>query len=618
MPAPGSADIRAADHGGGRVRHGSRAALARWAPLGTGLAAGALALGPALGPGYVLRYDMVFVPDAPLTAVTLGGGGGFPRAVPSDAVAALLGRVLPGDLVQALALLAVFAVGAAGAARLVPGPRLAPRIAAALFYVWNPFLAERLLLGQWAVLLGYAGLPWVLRAAVRLRGARDAPRLVVALLPAAVGGFSSVLLSGLVALPAAAARPWRRAVAVAAVVAGCLAVVALPWLVPALSSAAGTDPAAVDLFAARADTPFGVAASLLSLGGVWNAQAVPPGFGDAAGAAGRLLLSLAALAGWGWLLARGPRPDFAAALTAAAAAGFTIALAGSGGPGREVLRAMVGLWPGFGPLRDGQLYVAPLALLQAVGLAGAVLWLVRPDARRGAAAAGRTAAVLVSLAPLVLLPGLAWGAAGTLRPVEYPAEWIRVQRLVNDDPAPGALLSLPWSAYRGFGGADGGGTVVLDPAVKLFGRRVVWNDELRVRDGGEVRVVRGEDPLAREIAPLIGADAAPREDAGLAGRLGALGVRYVLVDHANSPDENRFRLSGHGLETVHSGRFLTLLEVPDKHVEAETSGLTAAAAVGWSVTVGAILWSIAVSGSSLVPMPRTPGGQALRRKESTK
>ena len=35
-------------------------------------------------------------------------------------------------------------------------------LAAGVFYSWNPYLAERLVMGQWAMLLGYAGLPWVL------------------------------------------------------------------------------------------------------------------------------------------------------------------------------------------------------------------------------------------------------------------------------------------------------------------------------------------------------------------------------------------------------------------------------------------------------------------------
>lgn len=509
---------------------------------------------------------MVFVPNAPLSPAALGWGDGFPRAVPSDAVAALLGMVLPGDVVQTLLLLTVFVLGAAGAARLVPGPGLAARSAAALAYVWNPFLAERLLLGQWALLLGYAGLPWVVAAAARYRGPRDLPRVGAALVPAAIGGFSSAVLSALVALPIALLRPWRRAIAASAAVLGCLAVAALPWLVPALASAATTDPAAVDVFAVRADTPLGTVASLLSLGGIWNARAVPPGFAEPVGAVGRLVLSLVALTGWGWLLRRGPQPGFQAGLTAAAAAGLLVALAGTVEAGRGVLRALIDLWPGFGPLRDGHLYLAPLALLQAVGLAGAVQWWGQSGGRgtaRGSRAATRLLAGCALLAPVVLLPGLAWGAWGTLRPVDYPHEWVTVQRLVSEDPHEGALLSLPWSAYRGFPTGKDAATVVLDPAIKMVDRPVVWNDALRVRDGEQLRVVAGEDPRAQRIAPLMGDDGLPRDTPDLAQRLAAEGVRYVLVDRTNVPEGSSLGFAHTGFTAVHDGPLLLLLKVTD-------------------------------------------------------
>src|SRR5690606_7444704 len=105
---------------------------------------------------------------------------------------------------------------ASGAAALVPasygpGERTAARLAAAACYAWNAYLAQRLLLGQWALLLGYAGLPWAVRAAAR-GGVR---RLVVALLPAAAGGFQAMLVTSLVVLPVAALsgrRGWIRRV----------------------------------------------------------------------------------------------------------------------------------------------------------------------------------------------------------------------------------------------------------------------------------------------------------------------------------------------------------------------------------------------------------------------
>src|SRR5258708_10919723 len=91
---------------GGRVQRPSLATRA--APACIGLLLGLLALGPGLGPGYLLSYDMVFVPRPPFNALVLGTSGTLPRAVPSDAVIAALARVLPADVAQKLALLAIF------------------------------------------------------------------------------------------------------------------------------------------------------------------------------------------------------------------------------------------------------------------------------------------------------------------------------------------------------------------------------------------------------------------------------------------------------------------------------------------------------------------------------
>src|SRR5260370_8758924 len=140
------------------------AAFARVSPAVTGLALGVLALGPGLGRGFLLSYDMVFVPHPPLTAAALGMASGPPRAVPSDAVVAVLAQILPSDLVRKVVLLSIFTLACSGAAALLRGFPLSARLAAGVFYTWNPYVAERLILGQWALLLGYAALPWVLRA----------------------------------------------------------------------------------------------------------------------------------------------------------------------------------------------------------------------------------------------------------------------------------------------------------------------------------------------------------------------------------------------------------------------------------------------------------------------
>ena len=85
-----------------------------WLAALVSLLLGLLALGPGLGRGFLLSYDMVAVPRQPFTAAIFGWGGALPRAVPSDAVAAAAARVLPADIVQKLFLLAIFVLAAPG------------------------------------------------------------------------------------------------------------------------------------------------------------------------------------------------------------------------------------------------------------------------------------------------------------------------------------------------------------------------------------------------------------------------------------------------------------------------------------------------------------------------
>ena len=145
-----------------------RAVTAQGPGLAVGLVLGLLALGPGLRRGFLLSYDMVFVPREPFTSAMFGLAGGAPRAVPSDFAVAVASRLLPADIVQKLVLLLIFMLACSGAAALLDREPVLARLAAAVFYGWNPYVAERLIIGQWALLLGYAGLPWVLRAVLRL------------------------------------------------------------------------------------------------------------------------------------------------------------------------------------------------------------------------------------------------------------------------------------------------------------------------------------------------------------------------------------------------------------------------------------------------------------------
>jgi hypothetical protein len=490
--------------------------------LATGLCLGLLALGPGLRRGFLLSYDMVFVPREPFGAALPGLAP--PRAVPSDLAIAAASWVVPADIVQKLLLLAIFVLGCAGTAALLDREPLLARVAGGVFYVWNPYVGERLIIGQWALLLGYAGLPWALRAVVT-PDADEAPwrwtgRLCLSLVPAVIGGFEAMAITALVVVPAAllTRSPRRAAIALA-----CLVTGSLPWLIPSLLRTVYADPAGVAAFAARADTPFGSIGSLLLLGGAWNAQTVPKAYGGAWSALW-LVLVIVALAGFLASVRRRRWPG----LGIAAAGGLLIACIGVTAAGQDLLRSVTSSWPGAAVLRDGQQFVAPLALAEAAGFGVAVTWAMNPSSfgARGrkqerAVSADRTAValgVLALLAPVLLLPGLAWGAAGRLRPVWYPDGWLAAARVIDASPARGDVLLLPWETYRR--PAWNHGEAVFDPWSLLLSRPVIWNDGTRV---GGVELAP-DDPRARRLDGVV------RGGGPLTATLVAAGVRFVLDD----------------------------------------------------------------------------------------
>src|SRR5580700_7820338 len=129
------------------------------------LAPALIILGPLLGSGYVLTLDMVFTPRIRL-----------PSHVSSSylfyALLHILNFVVSSDVLEKLLLFAIVLVAGVGMHRLMNYcsgkladvyQRLGAYFAGCLFVV-NPFTYDRFMAGQFAVLLGYAFLPWFVRS----------------------------------------------------------------------------------------------------------------------------------------------------------------------------------------------------------------------------------------------------------------------------------------------------------------------------------------------------------------------------------------------------------------------------------------------------------------------
>jgi hypothetical protein len=154
------------------------------------------------------------------------------------------------------------------------------------------------------------------------------------------------------------------------------------------------------------------------------------------------------------------------------------------------------------------------------------------------------------LLPVALLPDLAFGAAGALRPVRYPADWDAVASRVA--AAPGEVLSLPFEGYQRYAWARD--AVVRDPAPRYLDAPVLMNDALRV---GTI-TVDGESSRAALVRQHLDA-----------GRPAAdLGVRWVLVRAGIPGNPSASVLSG--LRLAYAGPALQLWENPSPAAVAAT------------------------------------------------
>lgn len=459
---------------------------------------------PLFARGYVLSYDMVWVPRLDLHRPEMWGlGSGLPRAVPSDAVVALLGSVIPAAVVQRVVLFAALFLVSVGTARLLRDRPLVAQLAGATFAVWNPFVAERLVLGQWPVLLAYAGMPWLVAALLDKRG----PRWSVVTLALAATALSPA--SGVMGVILAVVAGWRvgaaRVVLLAALVNG-------PWIVAGLqhSTLARTDPAAVGLFELQPEGHLGRLGSALSLGGIWNTEVVPTS--RTLWIVVLLLIALGAVMVVGLITMWNDDRHLLAVLAVAGVVGLTVALTGWLSP--DFVARVVEDVPAGGLVRDGTRWLALLAPLEAVALGAGVHTVLY----RAEFTSWEVPVIVMALVlPLATLPDLAWGVGGRLEPTTYPASWQDARKVIAASEVTGDILVLPFTSYRR---PEWNHDIsVLNPAGRYFDRTTVVNDELEVSG----HPIAGEDPRAARVNRILAGDDVRR-------RLARAGIGIVVVE----------------------------------------------------------------------------------------
>lgn len=448
--------------------------------------------------------DMMVPFNLSANDLVLGKGDYSPRALPQDAILAVFSPIIPATTLAAAMVLTAAACGILGAvkmARDMAGARQAAQLVCGLFVVWNPYVIERLLQGQWSLALAVMLLPAIAYCAAT--GFRGPQVLLISLAGLTPAGLVLGALVALVFSPTARSR---------ALVLFTSLTLATPWLLvtlfngtPSRSSANGAEA-----FAVGPDGPLGTVISVLGLGGIWNAGAIPPSRGLLGALAGLVLFVFAA---WGfaelWRVYRS-----VAVLTAAA---FSVPLLLATPFGLPVMRFLVAHVPGVALFRDTHklvgLALPGLILLLAVGLERLRQRAVAASkgfSPAGTRLVGGVAPLAVGAMVIATVPGYPADVAPTA-PQRISPAWESFAETISGVPRSKILLFPPGN-YR----LREDGEPTLTPALKMLPGQPL-DPQFLIVDGA---LVDGSTDTIRLL-----------KDA-MAGRdtLAANGVGWVIAD----------------------------------------------------------------------------------------
>ena len=529
---------------------------------------------PSRDRAFMLR-DMMVPFNLSANDLVLGKGNYAPRALPQDAVLAAFSPIIPATTLAAALVLIAAACGILGAvkmARDMAGAHRATQLVCGLFVVWNPYVIERLLQGQWSLAMAVMLLPAIAYCAAT--GFRGPQVLLISLAGLTPAGLVLGALVALVFSPTARSR--------ALVLITSLALAA-PWLLVTLFNGTPSRSTAngAEAFAVGPDGPLGTVVSVLGLGGIWNAGAIPPSRGLLGALAG---LALFIFAAWGiaelWRVYRG-----VAVLTAAA---FSIPLLLATPVGLPLMRFLVAHVPGVALFRDTHkllgLALPGLILLLAVGLERLRLRAVSTSkglSPAGSRLIGGVAPLAVGTLVIATVPGYPADVAPTA-PQRISPAWANFAETISGVPQSKILLFPPGN-YR----LREDGEPTLTPALKMLPGQPL-DPQFLIVDG---KLVDGD----RDTIRLI-------EDT-MAGRdtLAASGVGWVIADRPQMRGDRKYQQLDELLDAypmVDEVEGMQLYRVPQPHGaggKQPSTPAVAGMALYWITQLGAVgagLWSL--------------------------
>lgn len=476
---------------------------------------------PLLRPGFILTLDLVFTPLLRM-----------PDAVTSSylfhVALHVLNLAVPSEIIEKALLLAILLISSIGMHRLVR--TLRPKTdtsawgiyVASIFFAVNPYTYSRFMAGQYAVLLGYALLPWLVRLCIDFgqkpgwKNALKLGGLIALIATVSIHTLGEMVILGLVVGAVFVSK--QRAelgtyVRYGAAAAAIFVVLCGFWLVP-LALGQGKTASIIQSFSAADSQAFattggsgiGKLGNVMRLQGFWaegrGLYLLPQ---DESLLWGLMALTIIALVVGGGVAMYRASPRWTIVFTASGLLGTVLAVGGL-----SSLLSHIGY-------REPQKFVGLLALSYSVFMAyGVNATLARLASR---AMACMTATVLLLMLPLLFTRVMLWGFDGQLTPRHYPADWATVNTYLGHDSNIYPTLLLPWHQYMSFRFA---GRVIANPAPDFFDKPVIvsQNPELGGASSGK------QDDLHQAIGQLL-AHLTSRQNLGK--ELAHDNIKYVLL-----------------------------------------------------------------------------------------
>lgn len=492
---------------------------------------------PMFMPGFIFALDMAFTPHIPLPEHVTS-------SYPFYALLHVLNLVIPSELLQKALLLTILLTSGLGMHRLMLWLQKGRKFdktydtwgayMAGAIYMINPFTYSRFMVGQFAVLLGYALLPFLALALLRLYEKPSIKQSVMVAICLTLIGIVSIHSIGLalilifLSLPIVIhrnrANPERLIKIAKYGGLGILVslVASAYWLVPLITGHSSTAQAIASFnsgdqqaFATIGGDIVNRIANVLQLQGFWaegvHAYLLPQ---DVLPIWFLVVIGLWVLVDVG-LVHMWRHGQRSTVILFGGAAAIAVVMATTSLS--NLLSDSVFFFAGY---REPQKFIALLAMFYAIALGfGASSLLLRYKERRNEIKLSLTTIGLMLL-PVLLTPTMFWAFGNQLTPRDYPSDWYALNSKLSQDKSKGRVLFLPWHLYMKFSFTD---RIVVNPAEQFFDRPTIVSNDLEFGNASPTMPDAEKDQIGQKLK------AAQKGNIGLSEQLANHDIRYILL-----------------------------------------------------------------------------------------